>query len=150
MWWRVADFDEAVDYSQMMSVDPSMQSIGLPSDPLASILPPGFQSTQAAIQPAPQITNAQAPSPTGGSLWDSMKSEMGKVISTVETDTENGVKSVYGLGKSAVSTVVGDVTAPIANAATSIYWYALIAVVVVAGAIYFIGKGGAVKVNAIV
>lgn len=118
---------------------PATEPIGLPADTQSTSPPPGFETTTAAIQPAPPIS-------TVDKIWNSIKQDSQSALSW----TEGAVKSTYETGKSAVSTVAGDIAHPVENAAQGIFWYAMIGVVIIAGAIYFIGKGGAVKLNAVV
>lgn len=112
---------------------------------------PGFETTSAAATAPPPVTSISS------NWWDTIKNDMGQIVTAVEnapgtlyTDVKGITKTVYGDVSSGVGTVFKDVSAPIANAATSYYWYAIIALVVVAGGLYFVGKGGAIKVNAIV
>lgn len=114
-------------------------SLGLPGDNQSSAPPPGFESTTAAVQPPPPIS-------TVDKIWGTIKSDASSAVNWGESE----VQSAYQTTKSAVGTVVSDVASPITSSLKSVYMYALIGVVVLAGAIYFIGKGGAVKVNAIV
>lgn len=112
---------------------------GLPFDTQPTSPPPGLESTVGSVSNPPAISTA-----TG--VWEKVKQwdlAAGDWI-------VNAVKKDYALVKGGVSTVAGDVVAPIEEKATSTYWYLLLGVVVIAGAIYFIGKSGAVKVNAIV
>lgn len=124
--------------------------IGLPADPQAGYIPPGLETTTASISPAPAISTAQ-------SFWDVIAQDSRGALNWVEEEgsaaasgVKNAVVSGYGGVKSAVGTVVADVTSPVASALDNVYWKIIIAVVVIGGALYFIGKGGAVKVNAIV
>jgi hypothetical protein len=105
-------------------------------DPVSNLPPPGLETTVGASQAPPTISTAQG-------IWDTIKSDSEAAGSAVL----GGVEAGYGLVKKGVSTVVGDVAAPIQGALTSTYWYAIIAVVVLGGALYFMGKGGGVKVN---
>lgn len=112
---------------------------------------PGFESTSAASSSPPPISSASS------SWWDSIKNDMGRVVQAAEdlpgvlyTDAKGITKTVYGDISSGVGTVFNDVSSPLANAATSYYWYALLAVGVVLAGVYFIGKTGSFKVNAIV
>lgn len=112
---------------------------------------PGFESTSAAGQMPPPISSASP------SWWDSIRNDMGQAVQAIEnapgtlyTDAVGITKTVYGDVSSGVGTVFNDVSAPIANAAQNYFWYAMVALVVVAGGLYFVGKGGAIKVNAIV
>lgn len=111
---------------------------------------PGFESTSGATSSAPPITSAS-------SWWDNVKNEMGSVVTSVENYEKgiyNGVKditkTVYSDASSAVGTVYADVSSPVTSALTSTYWYAIGAVVVLGAVIYFAGKSGALKVNAII
>lgn len=129
---------------------PAFDPIGLPNDPLSDYIPPGLDSAQNSVTPAPAISTAQ-------SFWDTIKQDSQSALAWTETeasDLGSGAKSAVVAGydnvKSAVGTVVSDVSNPIGNVLDNVYWKIIIAVVVLGGAIYFIGKGGAVKVNAIV
>lgn len=112
---------------------------------------PGFESTSAAAAMPPMISSASP------SWWDSIKNDMGQAVQAIEdapgalyTDFKGITKTVYGDISSGVGTVFKDVTTPVAEAATSYYWYAILGLIVVAGGIYFIGKSGAVRVHAVV
>lgn len=112
---------------------------------------PGFESTSAAIS-APAAVSSVAPS-----WWDSIRNDMGQAVDNLEklpgvlyTDAKGITKTVYDDISGGVGTVYDDATGKLAGTATSYYWYALLALVVVGTGIYFIGKTGAIKVNAIV
>lgn len=129
-----------MDFSNME--DPSTQLLGFPTLSGDSYTPPGLQSTQAAITPAPQISSNQ-------STWDMVTQDskgalswVGSELSAAENAAVGGVKSAYNMGKSAVSTVVSDVANPIGGVLNTFYWYVIGAVVILAGALYFVGKGG--------
>lgn len=131
------------------------QAIGLPADPSSSLPPAGLETTVAAVAPAPTVTNAQ-------SFWGGIKDDFKEGFNYVEGVGRSAADSVeaipgeiYGAGKSAistvyndvesgVSTVVSDVTKPIGNVLSSTYWYVIGAVVVLAGGLYFVGRGGVV------
>jgi hypothetical protein len=120
-------------------LSPDVQPIGLPTDSQSTAPPPGFESTVGSVSSPPPIS-------TIDKIWGTIKSDASAAVGF----TESEIKAGYQTTKSAVGTVVGDVANPLANTAKSIFWYAIVAVVVIAGGIYFIGRGGAVKVNAIV
>lgn len=126
--------------------------LGLPQDPVSTDPPAGFES--AAMADA-----IMTPPITGGnsSFWDTIKNDASSAVSIVETGAKNAyggikdvTKTVYGDLSSGVGTVVDDVTRPVANAEKTVYWYLIGGVVVLLGGIYFIGKTGAFKVNAVV
>lgn len=119
---------------------PAMDAFGLPQTPADGLsTPAGLPDSSAVLQAPPAIGTVQ-------SIWGSIKQDSQSALSW----TEGEISGAYNTTKGAVSTVVGDVTAPVAGALKSVYWYAIIAVIVVAAGLYFVGKGGAVKVNAIV
>jgi hypothetical protein len=117
----------------LFAVPTSMTPLGLPADNQSSAAPPGFESTVGAVQPAPPVS-------TIDKIWDTIKTDSSSAVSWGEDE----VKAAYSNTKAAAGTVVSDVTSPIASATKSIYMYAILGVIVLAGAIYFIGRGGAI------
>jgi len=120
--------------------------LGLPSDPMSSYPPAGFETTVGAAQPEPHISTLQ-------SVWNEIKQDSNSAISSVES----GVKTVYGGIKDVTKTVYGDV----ANAAGTVaddvtkpirttYTYAVVGVIILFAGFYFLGKSGVLKVNAVV
>ena len=136
------------DYGQGFGSNDSLfavpTSIGLPVDNQSSAPPPGFDSTVSSVQPAPPIS-------TVDKIWGSISSTASSVVSKIEAApgealdwTEGEIKSGYNTVKSGVGTVVSDVTSPVTSSLKSVYVYAIVGVIVLAGAIYFIGRGGAI------
>lgn len=148
-----------MDYSLFgnSSFDPTTQPlIGLPPMGLymSSAPPPGLESASQATGPAPAISDSQG-------WWGSITSEMSAGFSWVSGKahaaadyvenipgeiyggTKNVIKHVYHDVEEGVETVVGDVAKPLTSGLSSTYWYIIGGVVVLAGALYFIGKGGA-------
>ena len=126
---------------------PAQSPVGLPQDTQSTSPPPGFESTTASVSNAPKLASVNQ------SWWETIKQDSQSALQWTESEiqagyngTKNVVGTVYRDVAGGVGTVVGDATAP----ARQVYWYILLAVVVVAGGIYFIGKGGAVKVHAVV
>lgn len=124
--------------------------MGLPPDPVGVGPVRGLESTAGASQPAPLMTSHP-------SLWEEIKQDSLSAVRMVETGAKNvygGIKditkTVYGDVESGVETVVGDVAKPVQGAIDNAYWKIILAVVVLGGALYYIGKSGALKVNAIV
>lgn len=114
--------------------------IGLPKDQ-SDITPMGFLGAQAALSNNPQITSAQ------GGLWDSVKNDMGSAIDWVEkapgtlwASTKSGVSDIATGAENLASSAENAVTAPL----KATYFYILLAVVVVGGVLYYIGKSGVV------
>ncbi len=122
------------DPNYYFSNSPAASPIGLPADQQPTDPPPGFESTVASISAPPAIATVSP------SIWNTIKQDSQSAL----TWTENEIKAGYSTGKSAVSTVVSDVTAPVTGAVKTIYLYAILGVIVLAGAIYFIGRGGAI------
>ena len=127
-------------------VDPSLVPLGLPQDTQPTSPPPGLESTTASV-------SDPAPISTVDKIWNTIKSDSSSAVNYIEqapgalySGTKSAISTIYTDVASGVSTVANDVTSPL----RSTYWYLIVAVVVIAGALYFIGKGGAVKVNAIV
>lgn len=112
---------------------------------------PGFQSTFGSISsPAPMAS-------VSPSWWDTIKNEATSAFGATEDDIKtvygglkDVTKTVYGDASSAVGTVFNDVTSPVKDAANATYWYTILAVIVVGGVLYFMGKSGVLKVNAVV
>ena len=107
--------------------------IGLPSDPVLQTPPVGLSGAGATVADAPQVGTIQ-------NIWNTIKSESEGAIQTAE----NLVASGYDTAKNAAGTVLSDVEKPVQGVLTGVYWYAVIAVVVIAGALYYVGKGGAI------
>lgn len=127
-------------------ITPAFFPIGLPEDQQSSAPPKGLESTVNSISPPPQISTAQ-------SWWGAVKQDAQSATAWAENEAVNlyqGGKTVVSTVYSDVSSGVGKVTSDVTAPVRQTYWYILLAVVVVAGALYYIGKGGAVKVNAIV
>jgi len=136
--------------------DPSASTpIGLPVDPNSSLPPAGLESTASAISSAPNISSSQGIWGTitsdfsaGFTYIEDAASSAASAVEAVPGEIYGGAKSVvstvYTDVKSGVTTVVSDVEKPIAGALSNIYMYVIGAVVILAGAIYFIGKGGAI------
>lgn len=112
--------------------------IGLPADPISYLPPAGFETTVAAQGSDPLISSSQ-------SWWDTIKQTSYSAVESVYEGAKSVTKKVYNDGKNLVGTVYDDVTAPVENAVKSIYWYALLGVVVIAGALYLSNKSGALK-----
>lgn len=132
------------------SYGPAFSPLGLPSDPLDGYIPPGFEMSVNAVQPAPRISTAQ-------SFWDIIKQDSQSALEwtensaqSVATGTKNVVSSAYQTTKSALGTVVSDVASPVGNVLDNIYWRIIIAVVVIGGVMYFVFSTGGLKVNAII
>lgn len=109
---------------------------------------PGFESASAAVSEPPPIT-------TASSWWGKIKNDMGSAFgefAAIEKNIYGGIKditkTVYTDLSSGAGAVYDDVSGPVASAVTSAYWYAIIAVVVIGGVIYFAGKSGALKLSA--
>ncbi len=102
-------------------------------DPQKSQTVPGLDHTQFAVSDPPLISTLQE-------MWKAFKEDPVEFV-------KYGLGESYEGTKDAVQTVVKDVVEPIQDQAKTTYWYILLAVVVVAGGIYFIGKGGAIKAN---
>lgn len=113
-------------------------AIGLPADPNPVSPPLGLESTPSAVAEPPLISSVTP------SIWQTIKSDSVNVFHSVIEESETAVKDAYGVGKSAVTTVVTDVGAPIKSVLTGTYMYLLLGLVVVAGGLYFIGKGGGI------
>lgn len=112
---------------------------------------PGFESTSAAVSKGAPVSSIVS------EWWDNIKNDMNQVVNVVETETKNAyggikdlTKTVYNDVSSGVGEVFDDVTHPVETALSGLYWYAIVGVIVIAGAVYFMGKGGAIKVHAIV
>lgn len=107
--------------------------MGFPPDPTSNLVP-GLSQTSYSVQEAPIFSSVQG-------VWDTFKN-FGESVYT-------GAKGVVSHGytdlKEAASTVYDDVTMPVESALKSTYWYLILGVVVIGGALYFIGKGGALK-----
>lgn len=124
---------------------PATFPIGLPEDQQSSEPPRGLESTVNSISPPPQISSAQ-------SWWGIIKQDAQGAGAWVENEVSNvyqGTKNVVSTVYSDVSSGVGRVASDVSEPARQTYWYILVAVVVVAGALYYIGKGGAIKANVI-
>ena len=160
-----------VDYSQdSQSIggtsDPSQSSMstdsGFPSSDPTESSPLASQTATTAISPF-----VVAPPPgTPGVIAASTQQGSGGFLSSLESFGSGVVSKVESAGSKAVGLVetgAGDVGSalksgisavnPISAAeglATKAYIGLILLVVVVAGGIYFIGKGGAVKVNAVI
>lgn len=119
--------------------------VWLPADVMPSDPPPGFETTPQGLMPTPTISaKAQA-------MWDTVKSDAQGVAAWGEDEAKNvygGVKNVaktvYGDLSKAAGTVYDDVAKPVKGLLTGTYMYMLLGVIVVAGAVYFIGKSGAI------
>lgn len=124
-------------YEQLKGSIQTYLPLGLPPDPSPYTIPPGLESTQGAVSTFdalfPEITY----------VWDAIKRNSESAADYLE----QGVKDAYSATKNVVSTVYDDVTKPLSDAVDNAYWKVLLAVIVVGGALYFIGKTGAVKVN---
>lgn len=112
--------------------------LGIPGDPGSDMIA-GLETTDAAAGPAPSISSFQ-------NFTDSIKSDATNLLG----GAEGAIKSGYSTIKGAVGTVVGDVTDPLASAAKTYFAYAMVAIIIVGGVLYFAGKSGALKINAIV
>lgn len=106
--------------------------------------PKGFESTTASQPPAPPIS-------TIDSIWDTIKQDSlgavdwtGQAIDSTYSNAKSVANNVYDDLKSGVSKVGGDVTAGLASPLQNIYWYLIIGVVIIGGALYFVGRGGAI------
>lgn len=115
--------------------------LGLPMDPMSNLPPVGLESPMINYD-----TSMPAMSGLDG-IWDKLTQNSESAIDWAYSGIERGIKGVYGKAKDAVSTVVSDVTTPLENELKSTYLYLLLGVVVIGGALYYIGKGGAVKVR---
>lgn len=104
-----------------------------PKDPQADATVPGIDHTTYAISKPPLISTLQE-------MWK------GFVEDPVDF-VKYGVKESYSGSKEAISTVISDVVEPIQSEVKTTYWYLILGLVVVAGGLYFIGRGGAIKVN---
>lgn len=124
-------------YEQLKGSIQTYLPLGLPPDPSPYTIPPGLESTQGAVSTFdalfPEITY----------VWDAIKRNSESAADYLE----QGVKDAYSATKNVVGTVYDDVTKPLSDAVDNAYWKVLLAVIVVGGALYFIGKTGAVKVN---
>ncbi len=130
--------------ARQLSNDYYMDQSYIPLPNLSDILPwiedpqknqsvPGLDHTQFAVSDPPVISTLQE-------MWKAFSSDPVEFVKYGLGQTHEGVKD-------AVTTIVKDVVDPIQDQAKTTYWYILLAVVVVAGGIYFIGKGGAIKAN---
>ncbi len=120
-----------------------------PNSVYSDMPPQGFESTLGSIQDPPQIASS--------SVWDRITGTADTAVGWLETVDKqlgasviNTVKKDYDLVKGGATQVIGDVASPIQSSLNSTYWYLIVGIIVIAGALYFIGKGGAIKVNAIV
>jgi len=132
-----------IDSSAAVNMDdPSNQLMGFPTLSGDSYTPPGFSSTQAAIPPAPDISSNQ-------STWDTVTQDArsalkwsSDALSTAENTAVSGIKSAYQGTKNVVGTVAGDIANPIGGVLKTTYLYIIVGVVILAGALYFVGRGG--------
>lgn len=126
-------------------------ALGLPPDPNSSLPQPGFETTSAADQPSPVMSTIQ-------SIWGTIKQDSLGAATTVENavtgEVSNAYNSVTNAATNAVSSVVNKATAAVTGVEnkvtgtlTSVYWYAILAVVVIGGVLYFGGKSGALRVG---
>lgn len=130
----------------LSSTDPTPATfvgMGLPSDPVSSMPPPGLESTVAVDEPPPHISTMQA-------IFNTIKNDSANAVGWVETEAKSTVQGIYKTTKSAVGTVYDDVSAPIGNLLKGTYLYLLLGVVVLGGVIYFAGKSGALKIDRVV
>lgn len=125
---------------------PATWPIGLPMDQQNTLPPAGLESTIASVQDPPPIS-------TAAKVWNTIKQDSQSAGTWVESEigsiydgSKNVVSQVYGDVSKGVGAVASDVTSPL----RSTYMYLILGIIVIAGAIYFIGKGGAVKANVIV
>lgn len=125
---------------------PASLPMGFPVDNQSSAPPPGFESTTGSVASPPQIS-------TIDSLWNTIKQDSQSAIAWTEKEASNTFTGAKNLASSAVSGVESVAMAPVnyvESGVKSVYWYAILAVVVIGGVIYFAGKSGAIKVHAIV
>lgn len=109
---------------------------------------PGLGGTDAAVSDSPLLSSVSP------SWWDSIKNSASGVISKAEsieksiyTEAKDVTKIVYGDVRDAAGTIYDDVSKPISGFISGTYWYAILAVVVLGGVIYFAGKSGALRVS---
>lgn len=104
---------------------------------------PGMQNTDGALTPAPPIS-------TVDKIWGAIKSDSQGALSWVESSASGATQSVesaLGTAVSATKAGVADLTKGVTSGLNSIYWYLILAVIVLGGVIYFAGKSGAVGVR---
>lgn len=110
--------------------------MGLPMDPVGAGAPLGLESTKAAVSSSPIMVAYEE-------SWDAVENFYVGLYGT----TKKIIGQVYSDVRSGAGTVYDDVSKPVSSALTGTYWYLILGVVVVAGGLYFVGKGGAVKVS---
>lgn len=142
------------DFMDVLNSDPNAGAssfannsalMGLPRDPVFFPVPAGLESAAASAPPPPPISSSQT-------WWDTIKQDSVSSLKWVEDEAvavahgaADITKAAYGGAKNAVGTVVSDIASPVTGALNNIYWYAILGVVVIGGALYFAGKGGALK-----
>ena len=114
--------------------------LGLPMDPMYNIALPGLEGADAAIEGTPILSSIQ-------STFDKITSDSYGALQSVYDSGKKAIGTLYDDVAHGVGNVYDDVTKPVTSLLDNVYWKVILAVVVVGGALYFIGKGGAVKVN---
>lgn len=137
---------EQGDFIPGVTDSPASLPMGFPEDNQSSAPPPGFETTTGSVAAPPQIS-------TIDSLWNTIKQDSQSTIAWTEQEASNTFTGAKNLAKSAVSGVESAGSGAVdfvESGVKSVYWYTILAVVVIGGVIYFAGKSGAIKVNAIV
>lgn len=131
----------------IMDQDANYKPIGIPqiADSITGLVPAGLGQTQSAVQGTPLISTAQG-------LWEEVKTDYVNLAGTMEDfakklygQTKDIVGTVYHDAGSAVGTVYEDVSSPVSKIVSQTYWGTVLLIVVLAGALYVAGKGGALK-----
>lgn len=131
--------DEMIQQSTTFDVSGQDYSpLGLPSD-TQDYVPQGFQSAMVTQPSAPQISSAQG-------IWDTIKQDSSGAIDWAE----HTAKDIWAWTNKPIITIPNPMDVlkegeeKVEQKLNSIYWYGIIAVVVLVGGIYFIGKSGAI------
>lgn len=114
--------------------------LGLPMDPMFNVALPGLEGADAAQEGTPILSSIQ-------NIFDDIKNDSYGALQTAYDSGKKAIGTLYDDVAHGVGNVYDDVTKPLETALDNVYWKIILAVVVVGGALYFVGKTGAVKVS---
>ena len=112
--------------------------LGLPMD-FMDYMPPGFQTTTASFEATPAISSVDT-------VWDTIKDNSSGAIDWAG----DKLSEFWDWSKKPLITIpnpmdiVDERIEQVQEGSKTIFWYAIVGVIVIAGAMYFIGRGGAI------